>query len=270
MMIVLSGHGDAVAGTAVSSKCTGEGPCEVTGRLLFVADTEALLAGKKIYVNAVNTLPAPSHIVQTKNTHPADPVNMPSNDLKLYYYAVGETAGYGLLGAGYERTVRVTKGIGVQVDAGIAAVGNVSGDDPNIVNTDQLIQNLNGRVKFDATKSFGLYTAYRWNQTRADQQHWNDLSQKLIDKDFIAASSLDEQIVQSQGLEYGFTLRPVSRLEVSLGYIPQYRSDFGTFGVLTEPAYTAELRFSTGIGACRLRGISYSDFWQADFGITIR
>jgi len=268
-MVILTGDGETVAGTAVSRKCSGAGPYEVSGGILFVSDSLNLTAGKQIYVNAVDTLPAPSRIDPPK-IGTSSP-KTPDHDLKLYYYAAGQTVGYGTLGLGYERTVRVSRGLGLEVDGGITAVGNVGGGSPNAVNTDQVIKSLNGRVRFDCSDFCGFYSAYRWSEARGDQEHWLDVLDKLQGKDFVAQSQFDNsQQVLLQGLEYGITLRPMGTMSLSLGYIPEYRADYGGIGVRTAPGYTGELRFGTHHGALRLRGIKSDDYWQADLGVTIR
>lgn len=269
-MVVLTGEGQAVAGTAVSKKCTGSGPYEITGGILFVSDSINLAAGKQVYVNSIDTLPPPSRLDPPVPDCPRVTSSPPTHDLKLYYYAAGQDVGYGTVGLGYEKTLRISRGLGLEVDGGITAVGNVSGQDPDVINTDQLIKSLNGRARFDFSDSAGFYTAYRWSEGRGDESHWTDLTNKLLGKQFVAPSAYDTQTVMSQGLEYGLTLRPWNRLALSFGYIPQYRTDYGTIGVSTQPGYTGELRIGTNRGALRIRGIKSEDFWQADLGITIR
>lgn len=267
IMVVLAGQGESVAGTAVSQKCSGSGPYNITAGILFVSDSLNLAAGKEIYVNSADTLPPPSRIDPPQQRRSGNP---PTHDLRLYYYAAGQTVGYGTLGLGYEKTLRVSRGLGLEIDGGMTAVGNVSGQNANIVNTDQLIKSLNGRVRFDCSDFAGFYTAYRWSEGRGDDEHWSELLEKLQGKDFIAMSASDKPNVTLQGLEYGLTLRPSNRLALSFGFIPQYRADYGTIGVRAMPGYTGELRFGTHHGALRLRGIKSDDYWQADLGITIR
>ena len=268
IMVVRSGEGESVAGTAVSKRCSGNGPYEVTGSILFVSDTLNLAAGKEIYVNAIDTTPVPSRIDPPTPKHVSE--NPPTHDLKLYYYAAGQTVGYGTLGLGYEKTLRVSRGLGLELDGGITAVGNVNSGNPKVVDTDQLIKTANGRVRFDFSDFAGFYTAYRWNEGRGDPEHWSDVASKLAGKQFVAQSQFDDQTVMTQGLEYGMTLRPSNKLAVSFGFIPAYRADYGTIGVRSTPGYTGELRFGTNHGALRIRGIKSDDFWQADLGITIR
>ncbi len=268
IMVVLTGEGESVAGTAVSRRCTGAGPYEVSGGLLFVSDSLNLSAGKQIYVNSLDTLPAPSRIDPPAVPHRS--LKTPDHDLKLYYYAAGQTVGYGTLGLGYERTVRVTRGVGLELDGGITAVGNVSGGSADVINTDQIIKSLNGRVRFDCSDFCGFYGAYRWSEARGDDDHWTEMIGKLQGKDFVAPSQFDSQQVMMQGLEYGITLRPMGTMSLSFGFIPQYRADYGGIGVRTAPGYTGELRFGTHHGALRLRGITSDDYWQADLGVTIR
>lgn len=267
IMVILTGDGESVAGTAVSRKCSGAGPYEVTGGILFVGDSLSFTAGKEVYVNSIDTTPAPSRIEPPR---PQPSPRTPDRDLKLYYYAAGQTVGYGTLGLGYERTLRVSRGLGLEVDGGITAVGNVSGGSADVVNTDQLIKSLNGRVRFDCSDFCGFYSAYRWNQGRGDDEHWAEVVNKLQGKDFVAPSRFDTQQVMQQGLEYGITLRPLGSMALSFGFIPQYRTDYGTIGVRAQPGYTGELRFGTHHGALRLRGIKSDDYWQADLGVTIR
>ena len=268
IMVIRTGEGEAVAGTAVTKRCSGSGPYEVLGTILFVSDSLNLTAGKEAYVNAIDTMPPPSRIDPPISYHRSS--GPPTHDLKLYYYAAGQTVGYGTLGIGYERTLRVNRGVGLELDGGITAVGNVNGQNPKVVDTDQLIKTASGRVRFDFSDFAGFYTAYRWNEGRGDADHWNDLTGKLAGKLFTSKSQFDDQTVMTQGLEYGLTLRPWNRLAISAGYIPEYRADYGTLGVRSTPAYTAELRFGTNHGAFRLRGIKSDDMWQADLGITIR
>lgn len=268
IMVILTGEGESVAGTAVSRRCAGTGPYEVSGGLLFVSDSLNLTAGKQIYVNSLDTLPAPSRIELPSS--PVRRLRTPDHDLKLYYYAAGQTVGYGTIGLGYERTVRVTRGVGLEVDGGITAVGSVSGRSADVINTDQLIKSLGARVRFDCSDFCGFYGAYRWNQARGDEEHWAELVNQLRGKDFVAPSQFDSRQVMTQGLEYGITLRPMGTMSLSFGFIPQYRADYGTIGVRTAPGYTGELRFGTRHGALRLRGIKSEDYWQADLGVTIR
>lgn len=268
IMVVRSGEGESVAATAVSKRCTGAGPYDVTGAILFVSDTLNVTAGKQVYVNAVDTTPAPSHIDPPRQARASS--SPPTHDLKLYYYAAGQTVGYGTLGLGYEKTLRVSRGLGLEVDGGITAVGNVNGGNPKVVDTDQLIKTANGRVRFDFSDFAGFYTAYRWNEGRGDVNRWSDVVDRLAGKQLVAPSQFDDQTVMTQGLEYGLTLRPWNKLALSVGFIPQYRADYGTIGVRSEPGFTGELRFGTNHGALRIRGIKSDDFWQADLGITIR
>ncbi len=267
IMVVLSGSGEAVAGTAVSQRCSGLGPYCVRGSILFVGDSLNLVAGREIYVNSVDTLPASSKVA-APNPQPVS--SPPVNDLKLYYFAAGQNVGYGTLGLGYERTVRVSRGLGLELDGGVTAVGNLNSQDASVVDTDQLIKSLNARTRFDFSDTAGFYAAYRWSEGRGDDQSWSRLAGAMPGKTFVAPSEFDDGTVRQQGLEYGLTFRPTGKFALSVGFIPQYRTDYGMFGVCTCPGYTGELRFGTGRGALRLRGIKSDDYWQADLGITIR
>ncbi len=274
MMIVLAGEGESVAGTAVVQTCAGTGPYEVTGRLLFVSDAENLVAGRDCYVNSLEAIPATSNLEVPLCPPTVVPASRalgypPTHDLKLYYYAAGQTAGYGTVGLGYERTLRVNRGLALELDAGITALGNVNGENPKVVDTEQVIWTANGRARFDFSDFAGFYAAYRFSKARGDDDHWGDVLDRLSGP-VVGPSQFDDRTVMSQGLEYGITLRPWDKLAISAGYIPQYRTDVGTVGVQTAPAYTGELRFGTRVGALRLRGIKCEDLWQADLGITIR
>jgi hypothetical protein len=269
MMIVLSGEGESVAGMAVADKCYGTGPYNVYGKVSFVSDAANMAAGKRVYVNSANVTEVASS--PTSAAPLAGITQSPTDrDMGLYYYAAGQTVGYGALGVGLNKTLRVSKGIGVELDGAISAVGNVDSQDPGTVNTDQLIKNLTGRLKFDFSPRFGVYSGYRWNEGRGDDEHWDNLSNNLYDKDFIAASDQEWGTVLTQGFEYGLTIRPARKFSMSFGYIPEYRADYGGIGVLSEAAYTSEIRFGSGPGSVRLRGLTTEDYWQADLGITIR
>lgn len=281
MIIIMSGVGDGVAGAAISNICTGnDGPYIVRGKITFVAKASAMIAGQKCYVNSLNAGVAPVKAAAPAKLDvqsSANPASIPcaaspalNQDLKLYYYAAGENVGYGALGLGYDRTLQVTKSVSIELDGGITAVGNVSDYNSNVVNTDQLIKNLNGRLKFNFARDFGFYSGYRWSQARGDDAHWYKLSSELAGKEFVAPSAEDSGTVQLQGIEYGLTLRPIGKMTMSMGYIPNYRADIGGYGVISEPAYTGELRFGTKSGALRLRGVRAETYWQADLGITIQ
>lgn len=274
MLIVLSGAGESVAGTAVVQTCSGTGPYEISARMLFVSDSENMIAGRDCYVNSLETVPPPSTISVPAPAAPCPPSRAmgypPTHDLKLYYYAAGQTAGYGTVGLGYERTLRLNKGIALELDAGYTAVGSVNGANPKVVSTDQGIMTANGRARFDFSDFLGFYTAYRWTRARGDDEHWTDVLDKVSGRPVIAPSQFDDQTVMMQGLEYGITFRPGRTMSLSAGFIPVYRSDFGTIGVQSAPAYTGELRIGTRAGALRVRGIKCDDLWQADLGITIR
>lgn len=265
MMIVMSGEGEAVAGMAVSETCEGGGPYQVRGKLSFVSDASSLQEGKKVYVNSANVTSAPSGTAFL----PSPGVVEGDRDLRFYYYAAGQTAGYGAVGLGYERNIKLIDGVALQVDGALSGTSSLSASDPGEIDTDQVIKSLNGRLKFDFDRSFGFYAGYRWNEGQADDEHWQDVVENIEGKNFAAPSDTDSGSVLLQGLEYGLTLRPAKKFSLSLGYIPKYRVDYGGFGVRNEPGYSAELRFGDRRGI-RLRGITSDDYWQADLGITIR
>jgi hypothetical protein len=267
MMTIMTGEGDGVAGLAISRGCKGYAPpYEVEGDLYLTMDAVNLAAGKKICVNSVNTMPAPSAIPSQAARGPHCLVR----DLGLYYYAAGETVGYGALGVGYERSIRLSKGFAVQLDAGITGVGGVDSANAEIVNTQQLIKNAVGRLKFNFSPGFGFYSAYRWNQGRGDVEHWSDVVKGLGGKSFLSPSELEAGTVESRGIEYGVLLQPCKWLGMSAGFIPSYRADYGSYGVRSQPAYTAEFRLGAKRGGARFRGLYSDGYWIGDLGITLR
>ncbi|MCE5321868.1 hypothetical protein LLG46_00975 [bacterium] len=272
LMTILKGDGDSVAGLAIAQKCNGDAPpYDVTGALYFTMDAVAVSAGKKVYVNSFNAGAAPSSIDPPAAVKPAPFYKPPSDqDLKLYYYAAGQTVGYGAFGLGYERSVRLYKAISLELDGGVTGVGNLDSQSGDSLNADQLIKSLNGRLRVDLCKGFAVYTGYRWNQARGDDEKWETLVKHLGGTKFDAASDNERGIVQFKGMEYGFIVRPFKRFSVSAGYIPEYISDYGTLGVIGRPAYSGEVRFGGGRGAVRFRGITTTDYWLADMGVTIR
>jgi len=269
MMMVLRGDGDSIAGTAIAQRCEGDlPPYQVTGELLFATDSVELVAGKKVYVNAINTAPAPSSIkrsVVAGGSH----LPMAANSLGLYYFAAGQTVGYGALGLGYERGVRIVDGLRIEVDGGITGVGNINARDPNVVNTDQLIKSASGRLRFDFGPRFGFYTAYRWTEARGDAARWDTLTRRLRGAPFVAPSTLDSGIVRMQGIEYGLMVSPAPRLVLCAGYVPVYLADYGSLGVRSDPAYTAEIRLGLGNRILRLRGAMTDGYWIGDLAIGI-
>lgn len=269
MMTVMTGEGEGVAGLAISRGCKGNlPPYEVDGDLYLTMDAVNLMAGKKVYVNAVNTMPAPS--VMPRLVPGANDPNCLVRDLGLYYYAAGETVGYGALGLGYERSIRLTKGFALQLDAGITGIGSVDSNNAEVVSAQQLIKNASGRVKFSFSPGFGFYSAYRWNQGRGDSEHWENVVDQLGGKSFVRPSSLNAGTVETRGIEYGVLLQPCKWLGMSAGFIPDYRADYGSFGVRSQPAYTAELRLGAKRGGARLRSVYSDGYWIGDLGITFR
>ena len=274
MMVILTGESQSVSGVAISEKCTGDGPYNVVGKLYFATNGNEIVAGKKVYIDPSNAIGVP------KNPSPpaaAGMIAQPTsksrsvyNDLKLYYYAAGQNVGYGALGVGYERTLRLTPGLGLQLDGGVTGFGTVNTKNPDEIDTSQMIKSLNGRLNMDFGRGVGVFSAYRWSEGRGEEDNWDRVAENLKGKRFAAASNQDEGDVVLQGLEYGLTLRPVDSFSLSLGYLPKLRADYGSLGVRDEPGYSAELRFGTRYGAVRLRGISSDNYWLADLGVTIK
>jgi hypothetical protein len=269
MLTLLSGRGDAVSGLAIVDKCEGNmPPYTITSRLYVTTDAEAIAAGKKGYVLSENAGVAPSQsgvlTAVPASRGPASP------DLKLYYYAAAQNVGYGALGIGYERTVRLSRGLCLEVDGGITGIGNVDSASGSAIDTNESISTLNGALRFDFTRNLGVYSAYRWTKGSGDDDRWKSVTGDLNGKEFVAVSDYDAGTVNGKGIEYGFTVRPLSWFGFSAGYIPEYRMDYGSFGVRSEPAYTAELRFGKSRGAARIRGIYSDGYWQGDLGVTIR
>lgn len=266
MVMVMSGKDEPISGMAVTQACHGSGPYQVTGKIYFISDTEQFAAGKQAYVNSANAGAIPSNVrsfAQGRST-------VGDEDLKFYYYAAGQNVGYGAFGLGYERNIRLVRGVSLDVDGGITTVGNLGSSDASVVNTDQLVKTANGRLRFDLGRDLGVYSGYRFSEGSGDQQSWDRLSGNLAGKTFAAPSSIDSGTVRLQGLEYGLSLRPVGKFIVSLGYIPKLRADYGGIGVRDMPGYTGELRFGTGKGALRLRGLKSDGYWSADLGLTIQ
>lgn len=276
MMLVLAGEGESIAGLAMSRQCSGDQPpYEVVGNLYLTMDAVRISAGKKVYVNSLNTLPAPSSAPQpAPGLAAACPVirgpDGPNQDLGLYYFASGQLASYGAIGLGYERMLRISRSIALELDGGITTVGNVNDSNGSVVSADQLIKSLNGRFRLDLTPWYGVYAGYRWNQGKANNERWDEMIAGLDTINFVAQSDLEPGIVRTQGIEYGFALRPGPDLALLAGYIPKYRAEFGSVGVLSEPAYTGEMRLGFTHSMFRVRGLWSNDYWLADVGITIR
>jgi len=271
MMIIYAGENEDVAGMAVAEKCWGKGPCSVRGRLAFISKAESISTGKRVYVNSVNAAAIPEVPVDTAGVA-SSAARYPSadQDLGFYYYAADQPASYGVFGVGYERSVRFTRGIAFELDAGITGIGSLDDQNGQEINVNQSVKSLNGKLKLDFFRGMGAYTAYRWSQGKGDDDRWNDVTENLQGKTFNAKSDITSGNVRLQGLEYGLTLRPVGKLAMSVGYIPALRTDYGSYGVRSEPGYSGELRLGTKYGAIRLRGITSDDYWLADLGITIR
>ena len=224
VMIVRTGDGEGVAGMAISEKCSGTGPYKVTAKVAMVTDADNFTAGKNICVDSANALAAPSCRGNAASaiTRPAPPAARPAppmklaqsagpadifdRDLNFYYYAAGQTVGYGAFGLGYDHSLRISQGMGLELDGAIAALGSVNGANPRSVNTDQRVSSASGRLKFDFSQSVGTYAAYRWSEAEGRSSEWNQLSQRLQGTQFIAASEGSAGTVLSQGIEYGFTI----------------------------------------------------------------
>lgn len=268
MMMVMSGDGEDIAGSAIVQRCDGAcPPYTVTAELMFATNTVALTAGKRAYVNSLNTTPAPSTIRSSslvRGSHIARP-----GDLKFYYLAGGQTIGYGALGLGYERRLTLGQGVSIEVDGGVTGVGNIDSSDSSVVNADQVLKSANGRLRFDFCRGLGVYAGYRWWEGKGEGDRWQTLTHRLNGEHFVAPSELEEGSVRSQGIEYGLALRPGRNLELLAGYIPAYRTDYGSVGVLDRPAYAAELRFGLGSRPVRLRGTMSEKYWTADLGVSI-
>lgn len=270
MITILSGKGESIAGMAISAKCEGDCPYKVTGRLLFVSDAEAITAGKKVYVNSVNTLPAPSSIVSTPCPAPmGTETTTDINDLRAYYFAAAQNVGYGVLGIGYDRTLNLSNKLGIELDGGITTLGNFNSDEFDWFNTDQFIGSFTGRAKYTLDQDIGLYAGYRWSKAQGDQTDWNNLVDNLLNNGFSPYGIADTQKITLQGWEYGIILGPTEKFSLSLGYIPEYRADMVDFGTTTERGYTAEIRLNHRNNVLRLRGIKSEDFWQADLSYTL-
>jgi hypothetical protein len=271
MLTILAGRGDSVAGLAISRSCDGEHPpYRVSGELRLITDSQAIVAGTQAYVDATNTAPAPSTLKSESVEERHVPRALRMQDLRLYYYAAGQTVGYGALGIGYERAVRFLRCVELQVDGGITGIGSIDSRRADVVNTNQLIKTLNGRLTFDLGRHVGVYSAYRWNEGRGDEERWQKVAQNLSGKPFAAPSETNVGTVQTRGIEYGLSVRPFTWLGLSAGYIPALRADYGSLGVRCEPGYTGEVRLGQSHIIARFRG-TYSDgYWLGDIGVTLR
>ncbi len=261
-MMVMSGYGESIAAMAISDSCQGEGPYFVSGKLSWISDVLNLRSGKVVYVNSLNASAIPS-----------PPVSKPKyqdQDLRFYYYSAAQNLGYGAVGLGLERSLRISKGLALEIDGGITSLGNLATNGANKINTDCIIKNLSGRLKMDLVPGFSVYTGYRWNEGRGNDQRWSKLINNIRNTEFVTESEKASGTVLLQGLEYGLTIRASHAISISAGYVPQLRTDFGSIGISSEPAYTGELRFGNGGGAIRLRGMKTSSYWLADLGITIK
>ncbi|MCX6343780.1 MAG: hypothetical protein NT018_01750 [Armatimonadetes bacterium] len=261
-MMVMSGMGESVCAMAISDSCQGEGPYFVSGKLAWITDILNLRSGKVVYVNSLNASAIPS-----------PPVSKPKyqdQDLRFYYYSAAQNLGYGAVGLGLERSLRISKGLALEIDGGITGMGNLAANGGNKINTDCVIKNFNGRLKMDLVPGFCIYTGYRWNEGRGNDQRWSKLIDNIPRTEFLKESEKASGTVLLQGLEYGLTIRPFRAISVSAGYVPQLRTDFGSIGISSEPAYTGELRFGYGSGAIRLRGMKTNSYWLADLSITIK
>ena len=95
----------------------------MVGKVYYVANGPGISsAEQQIYIDAlnaegVNVIPDPK--VKLKPAASKPNLNPASPDLKLYYYAAGQNVGYGALGLGYNRTVRLSRGLGIEVDGGM-------------------------------------------------------------------------------------------------------------------------------------------------------
>jgi len=268
MMVVKTGGGEAVAGMAISESCEGAGPYMVKGRVDMVFDAAALVPGKPVEVNALNVNGAPTPPVDQTNPAPATASGY--QDLKFYYYAADQTVGYGLFGFGYERTLRVMPGIGLELDAAMAGVGAVSSSDGETVDTEQLIKTMNGKLRIDFGTAMGAYAGYRWNVSQGSPDRWKQTAEELEIELAPDYAPPEGPSVVARGIEYGLTWRPAKKFAISAGFIPRFAVNYGDLGLHSKPGYTGELRVGGGRGAIRLRGLQTEDFWSVDLGVTIK
>lgn len=262
-LMVLAGNGDSVAAMAVSDSCKGNGPYTITGNILWISDPISLTAGRKVYVNSFNASAIP-----TKPHAQRPPID--DQDLNFYYYSAAQNVGYGTLGVGLEHSLYMGPGIELELDGGVTGLGGVEQRYDGSVSADYLIMNLDGKLKMKLEAGFSIYGGYRWTKSRTNDEKWDNLVDDLHGKQFIAESELDSRQMLLQGLEYGLSFGSPKKMSVSMGYIPEYRVDYGGLGIRSEPAYTTEIRFGAQSGGIRLRGLTSDGFWMADLGITIK
>lgn len=265
MMIVMLEDKESVAGMAISERCDGAGPFDVTGTVEWITEPSAFKIGNLVYVDTSRASTIPRAYVQAQQS--ALPFE---HDLNFYYSAAWQNAGYGALGLGLERTIRLSPHLRLVADAAATARGDIGNDNGSAANSDNLIKNLGGKLKLDVFRDLGVYAGYRWTEGRSDSTRWQRISEDLSGKDLNGPTSVESGTVLLRGVEYGLNLFSSRRLSLSVGYFPEVRADYGGIGYRREPGTSAEVRLGTGHGAIRFRGIKSDGYWATDVGITIR
>jgi len=268
-MIVMSGEGESVSGMAISQGCRGRGPYEVTGAIQWISDQANFQSGKTVYVDSLNASAIPSRLVVSGPSANAAPGRPTSNDLGLYYFASAQKVGAGPLGLGVEKVLDGGCGSSLELDAGVTGMAGLGVNKDNSGETGSLIENLSARLNVKMAPGGGLYSRYRWSKAKGSDEQWQAISRGLQGKTFAGPSNEDAGVVTLRGIEYGLAFNMSQKATLSLGYIPELLTDFGGIGVLEEPARTAEIRYGDSRRAIRIRGLSWTEYWVVDLGITI-
>lgn len=268
-MIVMSGQGESVAGLAISQNCRGRGPYVVMGMIQWISAPNCFTCGKRVYVDSLNAsaIPTPKQPASVRQT--IRTTESSSGDLGLYYYASAQKVGAGALGVGFDKVLDGGCGSTLELDGAVTGIAGLGVNKGNSHQTDSLMEDLSARLNVRMAPGGGLYTRYRWSRGKGSDDQWQVVTNSLQGKTFAAPSGEDPGVVTFKGFEYGLSFNTSRKAVFSFGYIPELRTDFGGIGVIEEPARTAEIRYAGSKGGMRIRGLSGSDYWAVDLGITI-
>lgn len=265
-MVVLTGHGENIAGVAISECCEGEGPYQVKGHITWISDVMNLSAGKLVYVNSIDARAIPSPKPKTPdNTEYYQP-------LGFYYYTTAQKIGYGALGLGLESFLDLGSGFILEADGGISGFNLTQASSDHVASNKQVFKSFAGKIRMNIEGENGLYAGYRYQQSQGsgDDNRWQQLADELDDQAFSGQSGIGSGKIKMSGIEYGLMFASGGDGVVSLGYIPSLETDYGGIGIRTTPGYTIELRSKGNKNGARLRGIACQDYWAIDLGISFR